>query len=144
MNKVFLVGNLTRDPEGQVTSSGISYCRFSVAVQRRFQNQNGERETDFINVIVWRAQADNCLKFLKKGRKVAVAGSIQTSTYEKEGITRYVTDIVADEVEFLTPKSQSDEEYTPNYDAKPRETKDVKKKTNVSDMIPMEDDDLPF
>ena len=73
MNKVILIGNLTRDPELATTNSGISYCRFSLAVQRRFAS-NGERETDFINVVVWRGQAENCNKYLKKGSKFWISG----------------------------------------------------------------------
>ena len=67
MNKVILVGNLTRDPELITTSNGISLCRFSLAIQRRFAGPDGERDVDFVNIVVWRAQADNCYKYLKKG-----------------------------------------------------------------------------
>ena len=83
MNKVFLIGNLTRDPELSTTNSGISVCRISIAVSRRFANADGSRETDFFNVTAWRGTADNCAKFLKKGNKIAVSGSIQTRNYEK-------------------------------------------------------------
>ncbi|MFI3129477.1 MAG: single-stranded DNA-binding protein [Bacillota bacterium] len=143
MNKVFIVGNLTRDPEAQVTTSGISYCRFSVAVSRRFANASGERETDFLNCITWRGLADNCAKYLKKGNKVAVCGSIQVSQSEKDGVTRYFTDIVADDVEFLTPKNQQEDGgySAPSYNSQPKE---VGKKTSISDMRPVEDEDLPF
>lgn len=82
MNKVFLIGNLTRDPELSSTTSGISYCRFTLAVSRNFASKDGKRETDFINIRVWRALADNCAKYLKKGSKAAVSGSIQTSSYD--------------------------------------------------------------
>ena len=111
MNKVFLVGNLTRDPELTETPSGIAVCRFSIAVSRDYANSEGNRETDFFNITVWRGRAENCGKYLKKGNKVAVVGSLQTRSYEdKDGIKRNVTDIVASEVEFLTPKaSQGDE-----------------------------------
>ena len=78
MNKVILVGNLTKDPELVTTNNGISLCRFTLAVQRRFTSGDGEREADFINVVVWRGQADNCYKYLKKGSKAGVCGSIQT------------------------------------------------------------------
>ena len=67
MNKVILIGNLTKDPELSTTNSGISVCRFTLAVPRRFANAEGERETDFFNITVWRAQAENCNKYLKKG-----------------------------------------------------------------------------
>ena len=105
MNKVILVGNLTRDPELTETPSGVAVCRFSIAVSRDYANSEGTRETDFFNITVWRGRAEVCGKYLKKGNKVAIVGSIQTRSYEdKDGIKRTVTDIVANEVEFLTPK----------------------------------------
>lgn len=107
MNKVVLIGNLVRDPEVRATHSGISVCNFTVAVNRRFKKENGEQETDFLNVIAWRQLAELCGKYLAKGRKVAVTGSIQTRTYEaKDGSKRTAWDIVADEVEFLAPQNQ--------------------------------------
>lgn len=108
MNKVFLIGNLTKDPEMRSTQSGVAVCNFTIAVNRRFRNsQTGQQETDFLNVIAWRQLAELCAKYLAKGRKVAVAGNIQTRTYEaKDGSKRTAWDIVADEVEFLTPQNQ--------------------------------------
>ncbi len=106
MNKVILVGNLTRDPELTETQSGIAVCRFSIAVSRDYANSEGTRETDFFNITVWRGRAENCGKYLKKGNKVAIVGSLQNRSYEdKDGIKRNVTDVVASEVEFLTPKN---------------------------------------
>ncbi len=111
MNKVFLVGNLTRDPELSVTPSGVAVCRFAIAVSRDYANADGTRETDFFNITVWRGRAENCGKYLKKGNKVAVVGSLQNRSYEdKDGIKRNVTDIVANEIEFLTPKGAGAEE----------------------------------
>ena len=110
MNKVILIGNLTRDPELSETSSGVAVCRFSIAVSRDYANSEGNRETDFFNITVWRGRAENCGKYLKKGNKVAVVGSLQNRSYEdKDGIKRNVTDIVANEVEFLTPKNAQGE-----------------------------------
>ena len=107
MNKVVLIGNLVRDPEVRATQSGIPVCNFTVAVNRRFKKENGEQETDFLNVIAWRQLAELCSKYLAKGRKVAVTGSIQTRQYEaKDGSKRTAWDIVADEVEFLSPQNQ--------------------------------------
>jgi single-strand DNA-binding protein len=108
MNKVFLIGNLTKNPELSTTGSGISVCKFTLAVSRRFSNKDGVRDTDFLPVIVWREQADHCNKYLKKGSKAAVSGSIQTRTYDAEGGRRYITEIIADEVQFLTTKNDSD------------------------------------
>ncbi len=105
MNKVILIGNLTRDPELTETPSGVAVCRFSIAVSRDYANADGTRETDFFNITVWRGRAENCGKYLKKGNKVAIVGSLQNRSYEdKDGIKRNVTDVVANEVEFLTPK----------------------------------------
>ena len=104
MNKVYLIGNLTRDPEMRSTQTGIPVCNFSIAVNRRFRNQQtGQQETDFFNIVAWRQLAELCSRFLAKGRKVAVSGSIQTRTYEaQDGSKRTAFDIVADEVEFLS------------------------------------------
>ena len=106
MNKVILIGNLTRDPELSETGSGVSMCRFSIAVSRDYANADGNRETDFFNITVWRNRAEVCARYLKKGNKVGIVGSIQNRTYDdKDGNKRTVTDIVASEVEFLTPKN---------------------------------------
>lgn len=135
MNKVILTGNLSRDPELTTTNGGVSVCRFTLAVQRRFQNSEGERDADFLNVVVWRGQAENCHKFLKKGSKCGVVGRIQTSSFEgQDGNRRYVTEIIADEVEFLTSKVGGDNAAV--------EVKDEPKK--VAELEPIDDDTLPF
>ncbi len=109
MNKVFLIGNLTRDPELTETPNGVMVCRFSIAVSREYANADGNRETDFFNITVWRGRAEVCGKYLKKGSKVAVVGSLQNRSYEdKDGVKRTVTDIIANEVEFLTPKGNGE------------------------------------
>ena len=109
MNKVYLIGNLTRDPESTETSSGVHVCRFAVAVNRNYTGADGNRETHFFNITVWRQLADTCGKYLKKGNKVAVVGQLQNRSYEdKDGVKRTVTDIVASEIEFLTPKNAAD------------------------------------
>jgi single-strand DNA-binding protein len=111
MNKVILVGNLTKDPELSETPSGVAVCKFSLAVSRDYTNAEGNRDTDFFNITVWRGRAENCGKYLKKGNKVAIVGSLQTRSYEdKDGIKRNVTDIIASEVEFLTPKQQANQD----------------------------------
>ena len=104
MNKVYLIGNLTRDPEMRSTSAGIPVCNFSIAVNRRFKNaQTGQQETDFFNIVAWRQLAELCGRYLAKGRKVAVFGSIQTRSYEaQDGSKRTPFDTVADEVAFLS------------------------------------------
>ena len=100
MNKVILIGNIASDPEGRTTQSGIAQCSFRIAVQRRFKGANGERETDFLPVVCWRQTAEFAQRYLAKGRKVAVEGSIQTRSYDaQDGSRRYVTEIIADSVE---------------------------------------------
>lgn len=107
MNKAILIGNLTRDPEVRTTPSGATVCTFTIAVNRRYQNQSGERVADFINIVAWRQLGELCGKYLAKGRKVSVIGEIQTRSYDaKDGTKRNITEIVADEVEFLTPRGQ--------------------------------------
>ena len=102
MNKVYLIGNLTRDPEMRSTSTGIPVCNFSIAVNRR-KRADGQQETDFFNIVAWRQLAELCSRYLAKGRKVAVAGSIQMRSYEaQDGTKRTAVDIVADDVEFLS------------------------------------------
>lgn len=103
MNKVYLIGNLTRDPDMRSTQTGISVCNFTIAVNRRAKDANGNQQADFFNIVAWRNLADLCGQYLVKGRKVAVVGAIQTRTYEtQDGQKRTAVDIVADEVEFLS------------------------------------------
>lgn len=97
---------MTKDPELRKTSSDVSVCTFTIACSRRFKNSSGEREADFLPIVVWRAQADNCYRYLKKGNRVAVSGSIQTRSYEdKDGNRRTMTEIVADDVEFINVRA---------------------------------------
>lgn len=139
MNKVYLIGNLTRDPELTTTTSGISVCRMSIAVSRRFANAEGSRDVDFFNITAWRGTADNCAKFLKKGNKVAVSGSIQTRSYEKnDGTKGFSIDIVADEVEFLSSKNDANGD---NGAETPAGANDGEP---VEDLQPVDDDQLPF
>lgn len=108
MNNVVLVGNLTKDPELSTTPNGVSVCRFGIAVQRDYANADGDKITDFFNVTVWRAQAEHCAKYLSKGKKVGVIGRLENRSYEdKDGVKRYVTDIVAESVEFLSPRDKT-------------------------------------
>ena len=104
MNKVFLIGNLTRDPELTETASGVSVCKFSIAVNRR---TNGDPKTDFYNITAWRGLGETVAKYAKKGNKIAVCGNIELRDYEdREGRKRTAIDIIAQDVEFLTPKSE--------------------------------------
>lgn len=104
MNRVHLIGNLTRDPETRTTGTGLTVCSFTLAVNRRMKKQDGTQETDYINVTAWRTLGENCAKYLSKGKKAGVSGSIQTRTYEaQDGSKRHAFEVVADEVEFLSP-----------------------------------------
>lgn len=138
MNKVILIGNLTKDPELSTTNSGINYCRFTLAVPKRFVN-NGDRDAEFINIVVWRVQADNCHKYLRKGSKACIVGSLQTRSYDaQDGTKRYVTEVVAEEVEFLSTKS-GDSSYSNT------STDSANASSNSGDGLePIEDDSLPF
>lgn len=136
MNKVIEIGNLTRDPEYSTTPNGTAVCKMSIAVNRNFTNANGEREADYFNVVAWRTLADNCAKYLEKGKKIAVVGSLQTRSYESNGEKKYVTEIMADEIEFLTP--------TDNGAKKPQEPSAPPKRRSIADMQLVDNDDLPF
>lgn len=107
MNKVFLIGRLTRDPELRYTSSNVPCCTFSLAVNRNFTNQDGEREADFINIVAWKNMAENCSKYLTKGSQVAIDGRIQVRSYDaQDGTKKYVTEVVAENVQFLDNKKE--------------------------------------
>lgn len=104
MNKCIIIGNLAKDPEARKTKSGTACTTFTVAVTRAFSK---EKEADFLPVVTFRTVAENCAKYLAKGRKVCVEGSVQTRSYEaQDGSKRYVTEIIADAVEFLTPSEK--------------------------------------
>ncbi|HUW64145.1 MAG TPA: single-stranded DNA-binding protein [Spirochaetia bacterium] len=101
LNRVILIGRLTRDPELRYTQSGIAVANMTVAVDRNFANRQGEKETDFIRIVVWRKQAETCANFLGKGRLVAVEGSLQIRKWEKDGVKHESAEVVADGVTFL-------------------------------------------
>ena len=139
MNKVFLIGNLTRDPEARETPSGVTMCRFAIAVQRPYSSQDGERQTDFFECTAWRGLGETIARYTKKGNKVAVSGSIQLRNYEdNQGVKRTAVDIIVQDCEFLTPTSNG--EFDEVADA-PRASAPKKKPT----LQTMDDDsDIPF
>ena len=158
MNKVFLIGRLTRDPELRYTGNNTAVASFSIAVNRNFTNQSGEREADFINIVVWRKQAENVKNYLTQGSQVAIDGRIQTRSYDdQDGKKRYVTEVVADNVEFLGSKgsnsqgnnnsSSSGSEPTP-YDFGGSEQTTTAVDSNpfadFGSSIEISDDELPF
>ena len=108
MNKCFLIGRLVKNPELTKTNTDLSVCKFTLAINRNFKDKDGNEQTDFIPIVAWRKQAENCAKYLKKGSQCAVTGTIQTRSYDKDGEKRYITEVIADNVEFLTPKQSSE------------------------------------
>ncbi len=139
MNKIILIGNLTRDPESSSTQGGVNFTRFTIAVNRPFTNSAGERLADYFDVICWRQLADRCAKYLFKGSKVGISGSVQRRQYEdRDGIKRTSFDVVADEVEFLTPKTTTPRDSSVGGGYMPEEPHPI------SEMQPVDNDDLPF
>ena len=135
MNKVFLIGRLTRDPELRYTSSNIAVATFSIAVDRNFSNAAGEREADFINIIVWRRQAENVANYLDKGSQVSIDGRIQTGSYTaQDGSKRYTTDVVADNIQFLDTRRQAEARATQTpYDFQEAPTSSPMNDVNIDD-----------
>ena len=124
MNKVILIGNLARDPEVRTTGSGTAVTTFRIAANRKYKAQDGSQLTDYFDIVTWRQLAEICGKYLTKGCKVAVVGELQNRSYSaKDGTKRYVTEVVAESVEFLTPKQSA---------------------PDVSSFEEIDDNDLPF
>ncbi len=135
MNKAFLIGRVTADLTLSKLNSGHCYCRFSIAVNRPYAREN-DPKTDFITVVAWDKTAQNCNKYLSKGSQLAVIGSIQTGSYERDGIKRQTFEIRADQVEFLSKAN------TTNADS--ADTKQVSKDVAIDDLKEVDDDDMPF
>ncbi len=159
MNKVFLIGRLTRDPELRYTGNNTAVASFTLAVNRTYSNQQGDRDADFINIVVWRKQAESVKNYLLQGSQVAVDGRIQTRNYEdNNGQKRYVTEVVADNVEFLGSKNSSNNSTNTNknnnteptpYDfgdtPEPKGTDvDSNPFADFGSSIEISDDELPF
>ena len=169
INRVVLVGRLTRNPELKYTTNGIANLKFSLAVNRTYTGANGERQADFINCMAWRGTAENMAKFLKKGALIGIDGRVETSSYQaNDGSTRYSTYVVCDHVQFLeSKKSQGQSQppqqeagfqtqpttfdspfsqpgtnpFDPNFSVPPTYTPG---QSQASSMIHIDDDDLPF
>lgn len=133
MNRVILTGRLGGDPELKQTQSGVAVCQFRLAVERKFKDKDGKRETDWINIVAWRNTAEFCARYLKKGAKIGVEGMIQTRSYDaQDGSKRYVTEVVADGVEFC--ESRRDGAPAPQQAGR----------TTADGFTEVEDDELPF
>lgn len=136
MNKAIIIGNLTRQPEAHTTQTGISFCNFTVAVQRDRKNQNGTYDADFIPVVAWRQTADYVTRYLTKGSRVAVCGSIQTRTYDaQDGSKRHVTEIIAETVQGLDRRGT---------DAPAQQPAQPAQQQGADDFTEVDSSDLPF
>lgn len=145
MNKALLIGRLTRDPELRSTSTGRNVCQFSIAVNRNFTNANGEREADFINCVVWDKQAENLVKYQKRGNQIAVDGRIQTRNYEdKDGKRVYVTEILANNISFLDSKGTNTSSNDFNSLPEPPREDSVSSSSSMSSMETVSVDKDPF
>lgn len=153
MNHCTLIGNLTKDVERTETPSGVAVAKFSIAVNRNYKSADGERIADYFNIVAWRGLADTCAKFLSKGKKAAVSGEIQNRSYEdKDGNKRYVTEIIASDVEFLSLNTSNEQQETeqapvtrpPKVETLPYQTQ-LRGLAKKPELIPIDDDDsLPF
>ncbi|WP_404337899.1 single-stranded DNA-binding protein [Planococcus rifietoensis] len=155
INRVVLVGRLTKDPDLRYTPSGVAVARFTLAVNRNFTNSAGDKEADFINVTVWRKQAENAANFLKKGHLAGVEGRIQTGSYEgQDGKRVFTTEVVADSVQFLEPRGKSSQRESNTNGGQSNQSNRSQEHSysganngsysNGSGKFEVSDDDLPF
>ncbi|MDF1507639.1 single-stranded DNA-binding protein [Robertmurraya sp. DFI.2.37] len=135
INNVTLVGRLTKDVELRFTPSGKGVATGTIAVNRSFKNANGEQETDFINIVIWGRAAENTANFTKKGSQIGLTGRIQTRSYDTDNGRRYVTEVVAESVQFLEPKNGQQQNNKNNHSAGPFAS---------GGNIDIDDSDLPF
>ena len=143
INHIVLIGRLTHNPKLQYTSSGLAVCTFTLAVDRPFKNQSGEKETDFIDVVVWRKLAENCAEYLGKGNLTAVEGRLQVRNYEaKDGSKRKAFEVVAENVQFLSPKPKEKPADAPVYDPQEAQGTQVDGPFGPGEFV--SEDDLPF
>ena len=156
MNKAILIGNLAADPEFRTTPNGISYVSFRIACQRRYANQQGVREADFISCCAWRQTAEFIHKYFIKGNKIGVEGSIQTRSYDaQDGSKRYVTEVLVDNAEFVTPKSDGQQGYQQpgygqqsypqqGYSQPAPQQRPEQMRMDTNGFTEVDDDELPF
>jgi len=155
MNRVILVGRITKDPEIRYTSSNVPVCQFTLAVNRKYQNASGERQADFINCVAWRNSAELLGKYVKKGAQLGVEGQIQVRTYEDNGgVKRYATEVICDSITFLESKSSREGSSYSGYSdieqydiprqksSQSQEAKDPFE--DISNNYDVSNDDLPF
>lgn len=140
MNKVELIGRLTKDPEVKLTTNQTAYCNFTVAVDRRFKDKDGQRQSDFINCVAWKQTADFINKYFHKGSRIGLCGSIQTRSYEKDGQKVFITEVLVDEVEFVESKTEAKEASQPTKDSHAENTEPQNQDTEEQEVI----GNLPF
>lgn len=142
MNRIHLIGNLTRDPELSETPAGVAVCKFSIAVSRTYADQNGEKQTDFFNCTAWRGQAENIAKYCAKGNKIAVVGSMQSRAYEdRQGVKKTAWEVQISEIEFLSPHEAQEKGNEPSRGNTKGQAKNARKP--VLQALD-DDDDIPF
>lgn len=142
MNRIHLIGNLTRDPEFSETAAGVAVCKFSIAAGRAYADQNGEKQTDFFNCTAWRQTADAVARYTKKGNKIAVIGSMQSRAYEdRQGVKKTVWEVQVSEIEFLSPHEAQEKESEPPRGNTRGQAKNARKPVLTA---LNGDDDIPF
>lgn len=151
MNQVQLVGNICRDPEYRTLQSGVTYCQFTVACQRKFKNAQGQYDADFINCVAWRQTADFINRYFIKGNKIGLVGTLQTRSYDaQDGTKRYVTEVIVENVEFVVPRQDSGSSYGSPPPAQQRQQPQQRNEQQRMDMSGQgfqeveDDDELPF
>src|SRR5690625_3180573 len=145
LNRVVLVGRLTRDPDLRYTPNGVAVANFTLAVNRPFTNQQGNRDADFINCVVWRKPAENLANYMKKGNMVGVDGRLQSRTYEdQDGKTVFVVEVVADSIQFLESRKDNNQSQQQNQQSQQATTNTDDPFANEGQPIDVSDDDLPF
>lgn len=146
LNRVVLVGRLTRDPDLRYTQNGNAVANFTIACNRPFKNEQGENEADFINCVIWRKQAENLANYMKKGSQIGVDGRLQSRTYDdKDGKTVYVTEVVADSIQFLESRNSStNSKEQQNNQQNEQSNQAVQESPFTDEPIDISGDDLPF
>lgn len=143
MNKVLLIGRLAKDVELRYTQSGTAVASFTLAVNRKFSNQNGEHEADFVNCVAWQKTAEFIANHFKKGQQMALEGRLQVRTYDgNDGQRRWVTEVVADQVEFVGSKQENGQQSQPNNNA--NNNANNNSGLGLGEEIVFDDNDLPF
>ena len=145
MNKVTLIGRLTKDPEIKLTSNQTQFCNFTIAVDRRFKDSNGQRQADFINCVAWKQTAVFIQKYFKKGNRIGIAGSIQTRSYEKDGQKIFITEVLAEEAEFVEAQQQTAQQAPAEAEAEPEQQAPAAPQIDIPDpRATQEVNELPF